>query len=58
MALRYSGNLNTFKNLAMINLLITIFSIIILFFGFFTPKFIGLEMILTCQLIFFSQFLI
>lgn len=47
-----------FKRLGIINLGITIAGVILLMVGLFTPKFIGLEMVLTLQLIFFSQFLI
>ena len=39
-------------------LLQTILSILILFIGLFTSKFIGLEMIIGLQLIYFSQLLI
>jgi hypothetical protein len=42
MGLNYTENLNTYKNLALINLIISIFSIISLLCGLFTPKFIGL----------------
>jgi hypothetical protein len=56
--LEYSSNMNSFKTFGYLNLIIIILSMVILLFGLFTPKFIGLEMILTLQLIFFSQFLI
>ena len=56
--LQYSSNVNNVKTIGYLNLVIIILSMVILLFGLFTPKFIGLEMILTLQLIFFSQFLI
>ncbi len=57
-ALVYEGQIATYKTISYGMLGSTIVNSILLFVGFISPKFIGLESILTLQLIFFSQTLV
>ncbi len=57
-ALSYEAQIDTYKAISYAMLAGTILNSLMLFVGFVSPKFIGLESILTLQLIFFSQTLI
>lgn len=54
----YSDNLQTFETISYGFLALTCLNYVGFIFSFMTPKFIGLESILTLQLIFYSQMLI
>ncbi len=57
-ALKVSKNEATYKTFGNLMLAVIILNAICLLIGFFTSKFIGLESILTCQLICYSQLMI
>ena len=57
-ALKFESNMETFKALGQGILATSIVSAICLLIGLLSPKFIGLEAILTLQLIYYSQLLI
>jgi hypothetical protein len=57
-ALTYTANLDIYKTIAIVICVATILSLVCLVFGLITPKFIGVEFLVTLQLIFYSQLLI
>jgi cysteine-rich repeat protein len=57
-ALTFTANLATYKTIAIVICVGTILSLVCLVFGLITPKFIGVEFLVTLQLIFYSQLLI
>ena len=57
-ALIYESQIESYKTLSYGMLAGTAINSLLLFIGFISPKFIGLESVLTLQLIFFSQTLV
>jgi hypothetical protein len=56
--LTFTSNLDTYKTISIVICITTVFSLVCLMFGLISPKFIGVEMLMTLQLIFYSQILI
>lgn len=56
--LKFEDKLDTYRTISIGMLITIIFDVLFLFIGLISPKFIGLEALLSLQLTFFSQILI